>query len=51
MVSKPSEGNMQCSKKSCSNRLQIKEIGKICFNSILFSNLNVYNFKLICIEN
>lgn len=27
MVSKPSEGNMQCSKKSYSNRLQIKEIG------------------------
>ncbi|VVC45096.1 Hypothetical protein CINCED_3A015660 [Cinara cedri] len=26
LVSKPSEGSMQCSKKSCSNRLQIKEI-------------------------
>jgi len=27
MVSKPSEGSMQCSKKSYTNRLQIKEIG------------------------
>lgn len=27
LVSKPSECSMQCSKKSYSNRLQIKEIG------------------------
>lgn len=27
LVSKPSEGSMQCSKKSYTNRLQIKEIG------------------------
>lgn len=27
LVSKPSEGSMQCSKKSYTNRLQIREIG------------------------
>lgn len=29
LVSKPSEGSMQCSKKSYTNRLQIKEIGQL----------------------
>lgn len=29
LVSKPSEGSMQSSKKSHSNRLQIKEIGRL----------------------
>jgi len=29
LVSKPSEGSMQCSKKSYTNRIQIKEIGQL----------------------
>lgn len=45
LVSKPSEGSMQSSKKSHSNRLQIKEIGRFIKN--VFLTYNTFLIKVL----